>query len=487
MSNEPQTRPPSLPSFPLSPDQAAALQQLQEFAQHPKQRVFILRGYAGTGKTTLLRAYIEWLIEADITPYLAAPTGRAAKVLQEKTGYDASTIHRLIYQFDDLDGDLEALSRANTNLQNSSSQQLTLRFDLRPQPEEAQTTRVYLIDEASMLGDSVNQHESAAVFGSGRLLSDLLRFHPGAKYVFIGDDCQLPPVNEQLSPALSREYLTQAHGLKPEEATLTKIFRQADGADLLAVATRLRALVAQPDPDKWAFLPAGDARDLIRYPDAQQLSERYLATWREDQLDRAVMICYTNVQRLHLNRAFLTAKGKTPGALHKGDLLMVLQNHRPTGLVNGDFVLVKDFSAQRTVRAELYFRKVTVLSPHDGQEHQVMLIEDLLNSSRTNLDSHQHKALWIDFYYRMKRKGIMQGSKEFREAAERDAYLNGMRATYGYAVTCHKCQGGEWDEVFLFQDNQIQNQGKPNVYRWWYTALTRARRQVHLPQSWLLR
>jgi hypothetical protein len=177
--------------------------------------------------------------------------------------------------------------------------------------------------------------------------------------------------------------------------------------------------------------------------------------------------------------------GKVSNQLEPGDILMVTQNNYLTRLVNGDIVEVIQ-TGQKEYRCGLSFVKVQVQELSSKETYSVLLIEDILYSMTTNLDKKQHKDLMVDYYKRMKSNGINQKDKAFKDRMLSDPYLNGLKAVFGYALTCHKSQGGEWSEIYLYLDNKIHGIPKPGIYQWLYTAVTRAKVRLHVVNDWFI-
>ena len=196
-------------TFNLLPQQTAVFNALKAFTSNQQERIFILRGYAGTGKTSLMSGYIKYLRDQKITFHLLASTGRAAKILADKTSAITSTVHSHIYTFKDLDDDLETVSLSQQSMEVDDKGQLSLVFDLKP--INSSSTLVYIVDEASMIGDVEQIGGSFARYGTGKLLSDLIEYDKRGKFIFVGDACQLPPIGQDISPALSREYFQGTH------------------------------------------------------------------------------------------------------------------------------------------------------------------------------------------------------------------------------------------------------------------------------------
>ena len=239
----------------LTKSQQHAFDQFKEFVDSDK-RVFILKGYAGTGKTTLVKTFVKELKEQKKRFELLASTGRAAKIMRDKTGIGANTIHGAIYTFADLNQNLDELFKDETEPPKvDKTGQLFLTFEPVSIPEEMQTECVYIIDEASMIGDKKDETPNQAVYGTGRLLNDLLHYNPAGKFVFVGDNCQLPPVKGDISPALSLNYISNVHQLEGCEAKLTEIKRQTDGNDIVLAAQEFRLLYENPPLIEWPSFP----------------------------------------------------------------------------------------------------------------------------------------------------------------------------------------------------------------------------------------
>lgn len=470
--------------FPLARQQAGAFEALCRFAGDADARVFVLRGYAGTGKTTLMSGFIKWLSEKRIPYSLLATTGRAAKILSDKTGADARTIHSLIYNFNKLSEDLEKLSEIQKDIAVDDTGQLKLIFDLAPVMQGDQQ-RLYIIDEASMISDREQKSVSFAKFGSGNLLADLFDYDKTGKFVFIGDPSQLPPISQPGSPALNRNYLASEYKMNVCGVDLTEILRQQKDNDIIQASLKIRRLYQSNPAVKFARLPLKGFKHIVIQPSHIDLVNKYIDKIKSNGYEYSTLICQTNRHCSTLNQTVRRAVFPNARALQAGDLLMVTQNNYLGDLVNGDLVRVESTGGNE-YRAGLNFINVQVVELSSGKRYALLLIENILNSLSPNITDKQHKDLMIDYYRRMKSRGIGQNSEAFKANMTRDPYLNALRADYGYAVTCHKSQGGEWDEVFLYLDNKIHGLPKPGIYQWWYTATTRAREKLHLVNDWFV-
>lgn len=414
---------------------------------------------------------------------LLASTGRAAKILTNATGQQASTVHGLIYKFQDLNQDMEKVSDSFDPDKTDESGQLYLSFDLCPVKLESQC--VYMVDEASMISDEVDPSDSQASFGSGCLLSDLLEYDPKGKFVFIGDACQLPPVSQAFSPALSATYLESKFRIKVMETELTEIVRQGRGNDIVESAQQIRRLFLHPQPWKWAKFPMKGYKNIHVLHSTAELYKEYLNVVREKGYNEATLLSASNKRCTDVTEIIRPALGREDRMLSKGDLLLVTQNNYISSLMNGDQIVVKDITAEER-RAGLTFLHVTVQEMFTGRSYSQLLVEEVLYGNQTNLTQHQQKGLYIDFYRRMKEKGIRQKDKAFRMAMMSDPYLNAIRAVYGYSLTCHKAQGGEWNKVFLDIPRSLSQMEKPYVYQWIYTAMTRASKDLYIVDDFYL-
>jgi hypothetical protein len=313
-----------------------------------------------------------------------------------------------------------------------------------------------------------------------------MEFDPMGKYIFVGDACQLPPVKSEYSPALSAEYLRREYGIRVTEATLTDIVRQDEGNGIIKASQKLRRMYENPPAVKWAKFPLlGYPQNIIVYDEATQMVGKYISIIRKSGYNAATLICRTNKQCAAWVNHVSAELGFESRRLSPKMLLLVTQNNMPSGLMNGDMVEVVSVGA-REKRAQLTFVHVEVRNLSNGDLKSLLLVEDLLNSGLTNLSGVQQKAIFVDFYYRMRDQNIKQGTKVFNDEMQTDQYLNSLRAVYCFAITCHKAQGGEWDDVFLDLPRNLGLNAEREVYQWLYTAVTRARKRLHIVRDFYL-
>lgn len=466
----------------LSSEQKNTLALIQEFVGG-QQDCCVLQGGAGTGKTTLLAALANWLHKENRSYAFLAPTGRAARILGDKTGAETSTIHQHIYSF----AQLLVFEEAETK----NDPGIRLRFTLKgDDPGSA----VIVVDEASMVGD-LAEKQDVLRFGSGRLLADLVEYtrigrpgrsgaDPGAKLLFVGDPAQLPPVGQPISPALSSEYLSREYGLSCTDLELTDVHRQEAGSAILERATKIRQAIQTQCFNQFSLAPS----------DGTIVSEGVL-----DSIERVarsyqvpgssgVLVTYTNAKAAALNRAIRGRLwGNEEADLQRGDQLLVNRNSPRCGLYNGDLVRIRAISGTPDQRAvalrglppvTLSFRKATVAYRDAAdvvRQMDCLLLENLLNSRERALPPEEQRALVVDF--RQRHPNLKPNTEAFSLALKDDPWFNALQVKYGYALTCHKAQGGEWDTAVV---NFESGRGAHNAdfFRWAYTAITRAKRTL---------
>ncbi|RMD76301.1 MAG: hypothetical protein D6818_00440, partial [Bacteroidetes bacterium] len=365
----------------LTRHQQQALERIRQFVDDDAGQVFVLRGYAGTGKTTLAGAVIEWIREERGKEWrcvLLASTGRAARVLTERTGYSATTVHSHIYQFAVVNEEERKKQQQSTSsrrqelprhvrrMQKRGEQppaapgtQLTLEFALRmpvaPEEKDGKKTVddrriLYLVDEASMLSHLPSMGEPIVRFGSGVLLKDFFRYAfeldpRGNKIIFIGDPAQLPPVVDRnpFSPALDPKFLHEHFKLNARGVEMTQIVRHAQGHPILTLATELRERLAASRYDDWeAVLKAAEGRDIFTPYTQKIMMERYREVVERGGFEKAIVITHSNNQAYQLNTMMRKMLyGRYRDLPQEGEILMVTQNNHATGLANGDQVVVR--------------------------------------------------------------------------------------------------------------------------------------------------
>lgn len=452
----------------LTDDQQRAFTSVQKFLQTRNDQVFILTGYAGTGKTTLVKKILEWLSQRKRPVRLLATTGRAAKVLANKTDARAATLHSCLYRFDEL------TSGTNTG-------SLEMNFGLKSSAELPKDM-VFIIDEASMLSHEPSKYAAGLNFGSGQVLQDLFTFADKRQLIFVGDPCQLPPVGDSSFSAALHKGFFRRQGLPAQQVSLTQIVRQAAESEVLQAANDFRRSLERGDFKKYPKVRFGGGDSLRILEDHHRLLDEYIREVRQSGFKETIMLGYANWQIAMLNRNIRSALYPSSD-LQAEELLMVVQNNYPSGLANGDQLILGkvDF---HTRRAGFTFLKARVRALHQTEEKEVLLIHDLLYNDKSGLSRRETQRLVIDFDQRQRARGIRPKSETYRIAMEKDPYLNALRAKFGYAITCHKAQGGEWSQVFLNIHRSLYGLPGEQLYRWYYTALTRASDRLWINDGW---
>ena len=464
----------------LSETQQEAFNHIKDFLSSNKP-VFILKGYAGTGKTFLVNAVAKYLKSKDRAFYLCAPTGRAAHVLSKSTGLEAQTIHRTIYK--KYPSELHADDR------------LIFNFEIF---QNDYSERVYIIDESSMLSDNMDRQVHLR-FGSGKLLYDLLQYtnligegSDNNKIIFVGDDAQLPPVNSGFSPALSREYLLETYGLKSTEFTLTEVFRQKQESGIIKEATRLRDAIIK---NEYNYISFSSSNDVVHF----NPENKYEVIAGEIKKSNAVLISYTNAAVNEFNKLIRAKYIKNnTGEIQPGDRIIVNVNNSLYNRSNGDIGKVVEVrpplkevisSKKLDKPVTLTYRPVEI--EFDGEKAVYIILENLLYSETGDLSSDESRAMYILAHRKCGSakppeelkttdlKTFYSLRKEYIKAMEESPYLSALQVKYAYAITCHKAQGGEWNSVFVdFSGHGSYN--NVNFFRWAYTAITRASKRLYL-------
>lgn len=472
----------------LTGEQSAALDAIKTFLIDDSRDAFVLRGSAGTGKTTLIAKLVKTLEEMNLSCSLLAPTGRAARILGNKIkqitgnpGYEGSTIHRAIYTLTHLE--------VNEGAETANDPGVRMIFPLK---EEESFVSLFVIDESSMVGDKAN-HGDFMQFGSGRLLMDIVTFarmsRPGrskdhlTKLLFVGDPAQLPPVGENASPALSDAYLSKQFELKVDSFDLKTVMRQAQDSAILDRATELRDAMLAERFNKFSLQPNGQDIEQVDARKAVDLIVQGLQTKTSN-----VAVVHSNATALEYNRNIRDRRwGDASLTIQAGETLLINKNSTTHLLSNGDLVKVLEVGADAQCvpvnlkgghHVELWFLSVTVaFRDADGSiiQTKCLVLQNLLDSPHRELTPLEQRALLVDF--RKRHPDLHPKSAEFRRTIRNDPYFNALQVKYGYAMTCHKAQGGEWNTVIVDFES---NAGSRNAsfFRWAYTAITRAAKKL---------
>ncbi|MHC1705189.1 MAG: ATP-dependent RecD-like DNA helicase [Tenuifilaceae bacterium] len=447
--------------FKPTAGQEEAVSLLSEFVANPRtDQCFLLKGYAGTGKTSLIASFVKTLSAFKIPFVLLAPTGRAAKVLSSYCGLPAYTIHKKIYR-------------------QKSMKDGVGKFDL---DINLLKNGIFIVDEASMLSNSSFED---SIFGSGKLLNDLVDFvkkGAGCRLIIVGDVAQLPPVGLSISPALDPDVL-ESFNLNVISSDLTEVVRQEENSGILRNATILREMLDSDIIEIPTFELQG-FEDILRLPGAD-LIETLTYEYEKHGREGNVVLSYSNKRANKYNEGIRNRILWKDEELSVGDFLMVVRNSyfwvedKPEigFIANGDIVEVTRIRKHY----EMYgfkFADVTIkLIDYQNQEIDVKILLDTLTIEGPSLTSEQNKDLYSkiaeDYNHIKTRPARLKKIKE-------DPFFNAIQVKFAYAVTCHKAQGGQWRNVFIdqgfFKDDMISRE----YLRWLYTALTRATDKVYL-------
>ncbi|HOV71308.1 MAG TPA: AAA family ATPase [Dysgonamonadaceae bacterium] len=447
--------------FTFTRDQSDALEKIVDFVfSSNTNRIFLLKGYAGTGKSLLVGSLVKTMNEFNRKSVLLAPTGRAAKVFSGYAGQPASTIHKKIYRQQKISGGVAKFSMA----------------------ENLHKHTLFIVDEASMISNNANDF---SLFGSGRLLDDLIEFvysGEGCRLMLLGDTAQLPPVKEEESPALNKEVL-RSYGLEVTEVTLTEIARQEKESGILFNATMLREALKTGETYDYPKL------EVTLFPDVKALSgaeviEEISDAYRRDSVDDTIVISRSNKRVNAYNNGIRNTILYREEELSNGDLLMITKNNYYwvndfediNFLANGEFVEVVRIRSYE----EMYgFRFCNAILRHRDYdvEFEAKINLDVLHTEVPGLTREQNDVLFtavMEDYSDIPQKRIRYNK------IKENPYFNALQVKYGYAVTCHKAQGGEWKNVFLDLGYVRGLQMDDNFYRWLYTSITRSSKRVYL-------
>lgn len=470
----------------LTPEQEAALAAIKNFLGDESLDAFVLRGSAGTGKTTIIAKVVDAIQEMNLSCALLAPTGRAARILGSKIKLlskveaDAHTIHREIYQLKQID--------VNEDAEAANDPGVRLIFPLKTDESVAS---FFIVDESSMVGDKESEGDFIQ-FGSGRLLRDLVTFARTdrkdhlTRLLFVGDLAQLPPIGEDSSPALSDDYLGKEYGLQVRSFDLNGVIRQAQGSAILDRATALRDALRDKRFNTFSLRPYQQDIEQVEASSALDLVLRALHA-----KESTVVVVRTNAAALDYNRSVRERLwGEASLPMQVGDTLLVNQNSPlHGGLNNGDLVKViqVDEEPERVPvplkgghLIELSFRNVQVAyRAADGGivTTSCLALENLLDSPNRELAPLERRALLVHFRSRHPGLSPKVHKNEFRQTIKADPYFNALLVKYGYAMTCHKAQGGEWNTVIVDFTGH-GGERNANFFRWSYTAITRAAKKL---------
>ena len=449
--------------FAPTAEQASAIRTFADFALDRNERVvMILRGSAGTGKTTLAGAIVKALVEMKQKLVLMAPTGRAAKVFAMNAGQAAFTIHRKIYRQKTMT-DMASPFTLNANLT---------------------TDTLFIVDEASMIS---NLGMGDSSFGSGCLLDDLVQFvYSGrnCRLMLIGDTAQLPPVGEEESPALIADVMA-GYGLDVYEASLQEVLRQSHDSGILFNATRVRRMIADDEVTEMPKVVFSGFDDIVDLR-GDELIEQLSSSYGNMGLDDTIVVTRSNKRANIYNNGIRNMVLGREELVSQGDMLMVVKNNYYWAetlklplpfIANGDRARVLRVRNMRELYG-FHFADITLSFPdYDGLELTATTLLDSLLSESPSLTREQSEQL---FQQVMADYQHIPLKADRYKALRQDVYFNALQVKYAYAVTCHKAQGGQWSHVYVDQGYMTDDMLSPDYLHWLYTAFTRATEKLYL-------
>lgn len=473
----------------FTPHQEKAAQRIGSFLADPRDnQAFILRGYAGTGKTSLVAAVVRVWQRLDRPVVLLAPTGRAAKVLSLHAGMPAYTIHKIIYRQETFKGE-------------------DTRFDRGWNPAK---DALFIVDEASMIpadksapswsgdfsatipSDATSLGGGSPLFGNGNLLEDLVHYvysGSGCRMMFVGDTAQLPPVGANESPAL-RPSALKMYGLDVTGAQLTEVVRQESMSSVLREATKLREHVTAAA----TALPLITIDGALRSTPGSELIEALETAYRNWGTDQTIVVTRSNKRANIYNQGIRARIFDREEILTRGDLIMAVKNNYfwtaeaqkslPKGemlampfIANGDSAEVVRYSNVHEMHGFTFADVTLRFADYDNLELDCRILLDTLNSESPSLTREEQQRLFervlMDYM-------DIRNERERMKAVRQDPYYNALQIKYAYAVTCHKAQGGQWHEVFVDQGYLPPDLDAIGYLRWLYTAFTRTSDNLYL-------
>ena len=452
-----------LKKFPFIPTQKQRelLNLLSIFIfNEEKESLFLLKGYAGTGKTTTISTFVNTLSSAGKKAVLLAPTGRAAKVIAVYSKRPAFTIHKKIY-----------FPKKQTNGS----------VDFILQPNKHRNT-IFIVDEASMIPDG---RQNQKMFESSSLLDDLISYvYSGhqCKLIFIGDTAQLPPVKLNVSPALEADILTYDYDKIVTEIELDEVMRQHENSGILANATQLR-LQLQNEGNKFQF--DIDFPDIIRLIDGYDIEDALVMAYDRDGVEDTAFIVRSNKRANQYNQQIRMKIRGQENEISAGDFVMIVKNNyywlkesSAAGFIaNGDICeVLKIFSIKELYGFKLAEVELRMIDYPDMQPFETVLLLDTLTSESPSLTYEESNKL-----YQTIKEDYAHEKSKFKQflAIKNNKYFNALQVKFSYSMTCHKSQGGQWKTVFIEQPYLPDGVSK-EYFRWLYTAMTRAQEKLYL-------
>ncbi|NNF73885.1 MAG: AAA family ATPase [Flavobacteriaceae bacterium] len=448
--------------FTVTEHQNIVLDQLSQFIFDSSNSIYLLRGYAGTGKTTLISTVVNNLWKIKKSAVLLAPTGRAAKVISNYSGKEAFTIHKKIYT-----PRYAKSGKINFVLQSNKHKKT-----------------IFIVDEASMISDVSSQ---SGLFGSGSLLDDLIQYvYSGfqCKLLLVGDAAQLPPVKLDLSPALNPSNLELRYNKSVISAELTEVVRQQQDSGILHNATQIRNLLDQSDYNQLKFELSG-FQDIVRLIDGYDIMDAINSAYSNLGYEDTAIIVRSNKRANMYNQQIRSRILFNEHELTTGDYLMVVRNNyywlKPNSeagfIANGDIIeILEIFSIKELYGFRFAEVKIRMVDYQRMKPFETVLLLDTIMAETPALPYEEANKLYQEV---MKDHEDESSSYKKFLKVKNNKYLNALQVKFSYAITCHKSQGGQWHTVFVEQP-YLPNGIDRDYLRWLYTAVTRAEEKLYL-------
>ncbi len=447
--------------FPHEPteQQLHLFEDLHHFLLTTIERsAFVLKGYAGTGKTTSVSALVKLLPKYTYRSVLLAPTGRAAKVVANYSGKTAYTIHKRIYRKQETRGQTKFVLNNNTL-----------------------SDTIFIVDEASMI---TNESDRSEIWGKG-VLADLIRFvysGKNCKLLLIGDTAQLPPVGSDYSPALDTKYLEHEFDLSIAEFELTEVLRQQKESGILRNATEIRNLIREEVPSIPQIITKG-------YVDCYQCNGERLPDGLQYAYDKfgienTLLVCRSNKSANGYNQQIRARILYREEEISTNDYLMVVRNNyfwlpdkSEIGFIaNGDIVRIRKIKGFTELHGCRFADLIIELCDYDNLEVECKVVLDTLVSESPSLSTAESQMLYESV---LEDYAYLPNKRERNAKVKEDPFYNALQVKFAYAVTCHKAQGGQWDAVFIDQGYLNEQMINQDFLRWMYTAVTRATKELY--------
>ncbi len=446
-----------------TPDQNEAIKLLAKYLVDVNhEKIFLLKGYAGTGKTTIISTLVKNLSKLRLKASLLAPTGRAAKVMSNYSGKTAQTIHKCIYF-------PQKNSKGGVNF---------------VQKDNKYRNTIFIIDEASMIPDFSSGED---LFSGNSLLDDLIEFvfsGENCRLIMLGDVAQLPPVKAELSPALNEDILSTKYHTEVYKTELTNVVRQELNSGILLNATEMRNDLLNEIPEQFRFRIQKQS-DLVRLIDGYEIMDAINTAYDTDGHEETAIVVRSNKRANQYNQQIRQRILMREGEIAVGDYLMVVKNNyfwlKPSSeagfIANGDIIEIQKIRGIYDLYGFRFAKiKAQMVDYPDMSAFETVIMLDTLESNSPSLKFEDAQKLYQEVlkdYADIKSK-----YKQFL-AVKKNEFFNALQVKFSYAMTCHKSQGGQWNTVFVEQPYLPEGLNEGSL-RWLYTACTRAKSKLYL-------